>query len=125
MDYTIKVDAWDAIIDMYRAAETAPDIVGAVTERNARKLLGLVQQLSPYRTGEYRASHRIELRKNGMAFQAEIGSDLDRGKLLEFGGTVNMPNGGTSVRPPKPHFRPAFETVSNEYYGELFEFVRP
>lgn len=125
INYTITVDAWDTIIAFHQAEERAPDMVGAITERNARNLLGIIQRLSPFQTGEYRASHRIELRKNGMAYMAEVGSDLARGMSLEFGGEYMTPSGGTATRPPKPHFRPAFEVVSKEYFDELYMYITP
>lgn len=125
IEYTIKVDAWDAIIDFHKAEEAAPTMVAAITERHAKSMLGLVQRLSPFKTGEYRRSHRIELRQNGMAYQAEIGSDLQRGMSLEFGGEFVTPTGGVSTRPPKPHFRPAFEVVSREYFDDLYRYITP
>lgn len=125
MDYTIRVDVSDTVRDFDRAAREAPMIVAATTQRNGNRLLTNVQRLSPFRTGEYRNSHRIELTSTRYTFQAEVGSDLERGEILEFGGLVTLWNGGIQDRPPHPHFRPAFEVVSEEYVDELYRYLVP
>lgn len=126
MEYTIKVDAWDTIFDFQVAAEKAPTMAAAITQRNANRMLNEVRRLSPVDTGEYRNSHRIEFNTVGGTFyRAEVGSDLERGEALEFGATVTSESGASTTRPPQPHFRPAFEVVSETYYDELARYIRP
>lgn len=100
-------------------------MAAAITQRNSQKMLREVQRLSPVDTGEYRDSHRIELKALDRYFQAEVGSDLERGEALEFGAVITADDGSTDIRPPQPHFRPAFEVVSEEYFSELVRYITP
>lgn len=126
MEYTIQVNAWDTIYDFQVAYERAPTMAAAITDRNANKMLNEVRRLSPVDTGEYRDSHRIEFTTvGGSTYMAEIGSDLERGEALEFGVDAVSSDGSGGSRPPQPHFRPAFEVVSEQYYTELARYITP
>jgi hypothetical protein len=121
--YTITTDA-DKMAQVFgREAVQASLKVAATTQRNGDRLLRLVQALSPYRTGEYRRSHQIELSNMGSYYAAEVYSDLDRGAMLEFGGQQTQSDGSTVDRAPKPHYRPAFEFVSAQYFEELYKYT--
>lgn len=121
--YEITTDAVKMTNAFKREADVAPIRVAAITQRNGSRLLEMVRALSPYRTGEYRASHELNLIKMGNTYAAEVYSDLPRGRILEFGGDVTYSDGTTSYRNPRPHYRPAFEFVSAQYYDELSRFM--
>ena len=125
IDYTITTDAWKVADDFTREASVAPLKVAATTQRNGEQLLDLVRALSPYETGEYQESHQIELTNMGSYYAAEVYTDLDRGAMLEFGGPQVQGDGTTVDRPPKPHYRPAFEFVSLKYFEELYKYIGP
>jgi hypothetical protein len=122
-EYKITSDAYKMIQAFDREVALAPIRTAAITERNGNKLIGMVRALSPFRTGEYRASHQLSLVSTGQSFTAEVYTDLPRGRMLEFGGDQIFSNGSTIYRNPKPHYRPAFEFVSAQYYDELSRFM--
>ena len=123
ISYTVTTDANLVAKYFQDEAIKAPIRVAAITQRNGQRLLEMVRVLSPFRTGEYRASHQLNLIKIGNTYGAEVYSDLPRGRILEFGGDVTYPDGTTRERGPRPHYRPAFEFVSAQYYDELSRFI--
>lgn len=124
MDYKITTDAYKVADWLERERLAAPIRVQAIVQRNANKMLTRIRALSPYRTGEYRASHSVLFMKTGsMEFGAEIGSDLARGRPLEFGGPVKGRDGVVRQFEPRPHFRPAFDEIAPVFEKELMEFI--
>lgn len=125
IDYTITTDAYRVAQVFERELAVANNKAAAITERNGNELLNIVQALSPYRTGEYKRSHQISLVGSGSMYSAEVYTDLERGAMLEFGGTQVMGDGTAVERPPRPHYRPAFEFVSAKYFEELYTYMQP
>ena len=121
--YEITADAYLVERDFLREAMIAPAKAGAITQRNGQRLREMVKALSPFRTGEYRASHQLSLVSTGQSFTAEVYTDLPRGRMLEFGGPQILSDGTSIQRSPQPHYRPAFEFVSAQYYDELYRFI--
>lgn len=123
IEYTVTTDAHLMEQQFRKAAYVAPTMAAAITERNGKKLLEMVRALSPYKTGEYKDSHMIQLLGSGSLWSAEVYTDLDRGMMLEFGGNQVHSDGSTTYRDPHPHYRPAFEFVAAQYYEELARFI--
>jgi Bacteriophage HK97-gp10, putative tail-component len=122
-EYTVTTDAAKMAVVFEREATLAPTKVAAVTQRNGQRLLEMVQALSPYKTGEYKRSHQIQLYSIGGMYSAEVYTDLERGAILEFGGPQTLSDGSQVDRDPHPHYRPAFEFVSAQYYEELARYM--
>lgn len=123
--YTITTDAEEMADVFGRELAVANSKAAAITQRNGESMLAMVKALSPYRTGEYRGSHQISLVGTGNTYSAEVYTDLERGSMLEFGGSQIMDDGQVVEHTPQPHYRPAFEFVSARYFDELYRYMQP
>lgn len=85
-----------------------PARVGAQVAKGSQQLEAMIKSKAPVRTGRYRASiSTIGESPTPFHYSASIGSDLDYGHMLEFGGVGLDWNGNPIQRHPHPHFRPA------------------
>jgi len=120
MKITVTNDAHLMAAEFNRLQVEVPSRVAVVTYRGAVILKSMIQANAPVRTGRYKASIRIEKDWVGsFYFQAEIGSDLDYGRMLEFGGVQTLPNGKKVRRSPRPHFRPAINEFEPAFVASL------
>lgn len=103
---TIETNADEVAGQFISSAWRARGRTASVLQAYSMHMQRQIRALAPYKTGEYRASIGRQFFQAGGSSGFEIGSDLPRGYILEFGGFVEQADGTVHRRTPQPHFRP-------------------
>lgn len=114
-------------------AETAASFVQASVKarvlsrecvvKNGRRMLRDVASRSPFKTGNYRSTIKLQIIVDPSGSRAQVYSDHPAAWRLERGFHGSDSRGRTYHQAGRPHFAPGFELTKDRFYREHLAIV--
>lgn len=127
---SITSNAMGVHMDMRRSAARVQPAFRAYLRQSALELQQRVRWYASghgggpnYITGDYYNSIQRRYAVEGSFEVAYVGTDMERGLLLEEGGTVSGPMGDIRTIAPHPHFAPAWTERINKMDVEILKLI--